>query len=213
MPSARVAALFVFLFGQALWITYGSPREYLPAVPDFRPFPHELGNWSMEGENPIDPAALNVLQSDATLSRTYTENGAPWSAQLLVVWFQTQRGGEKQPHSPKVCLPASGWLPVKSDVIRVGDLDVNRYIVADRSNRGVMLYWYRTPFRNETSEWAAKFWGMSDSLRYGRTDTALVRIFVPASSSQGSANDEAASAAAARFLQSARAELERRIPK
>jgi EpsI family protein len=125
-----------------------------------------------------------------------------------VAWFQTQRGGQKQPHSPKVCLPASGWLPLKSDILRSGDIDVNRYIVANGADRDVVLYWFQTPFRTETSEWAAKFWGMLDSLRYGRTDTALVRIVVPVSSS-----DDAASAAAIRFLQAARSELERRIPK
>jgi len=208
MRSLRIAALFMFLLGQALWVTYGSPRQYLPAVPDFNQFARQLGGWKMEREDPIDPDTLRTMQSDATLSRIYTENGSPWSAQLLIAWFQTQQGGQKQPHSPKVCLPASGWAPLKSDVLRTGGLDVNRYIVTRGKYRDVVLYWFQTPFRTETSEWAAKFWGMSDSLRYGRTDTALVRVVVPVSTS-----DEVASAAAVRFLQSARTELERRIPK
>jgi EpsI family protein len=151
---------------------------------------------------------LDSLHADATLARVYAEQGTPWTAQLMVVWFQTQRGGQRQPHSPKVCLPAGGWLPVKSDVIHAGDLEVNRYIAANGSSRGVVLYWYQTPFRTETSEWAAKFWVMADSLRYGRTDTALVRVFVPVDGS-----DEAASAAAVRFVEAAQAELRCRIPR
>jgi len=208
MRSARFAALFLFLFAEALWVTYGSPLEYLPPIPDLGRFPHEVGGWSMQSEDPIDPASLKVLNADATLSRTYTEKGAFWSAQLLVAWFQTQLGGEKQPHSPKVCFPAAGWITLKSDTIRAGELQVNRYVVADGPHHGVMLYWYRTPFRNETSEWAAKFWSVDDALLHRRTDTALLRIFVPSSG-----NDEAASAAAVRFLESARPALEQDLPR
>ena len=208
MRNARLIALFGFLGAQALWVAFGSPREYLPAKPDFARFGRDLGAWSLQREDPIDPAVLDAMQADAVLSRIYVERGTPWTAQLLVAWFQTQRGGRKQPHSPKVCLPAAGWIPLQSDAIRVGDLEVNRYLAVHGSSRGVVLYWYQTPFRTETSEWGAKFWVTVDSLRHGRTDAALVRVFVPVTGS-----DAGASATAARFVESARAELERRIPK
>jgi EpsI family protein len=196
-----------FLGAQALWVTFGSPREYLPPKPDFAQFALELGGWHAEGEAPLAPAVLDVLNADAMLTRVYAEQGTPWTAQLLVAWFQTQRGGRHQPHSPKVCLPAAGWISVKSDTLRAGDLEVNRYIAVHQKRSVVVLYWYQTPFRSETSEWAAKFWVMADSLRHNRTDTALVRVVVPATD-----NDEAASAAGLRFVRAARAELARRIP-
>jgi len=208
MRNTRLIALFGFLGLQALWVAFGSPREYLPPPPDFSRFASELGTWSLLREDPIQPAVQEILHADATLGRVYSERGTPWTAQLIVAWFQTQRGGRRQPHSPKVCLPAGGWLPVKSDTLHAGDLEVSRTIAVNRSRRGVVLYWYRSPFRTETSEWAAKFWVMADSLRYGRTDAALVRIFVPVEE-----NDEAATAAALRFVQAARGELDRRIPR
>ena len=208
MRNARLVALFAFLGSQALWVTFGRPKEYLPPRPEFGEFARELNGWSELREDPIQPDVLDILHADATLGRIYAERGTPWRAQLIVAWFQTQRGGRRQPHSPKVCLPAGGWLPVKSDTIRAGDLDVNRLLAANRSSRGVVLYWYQTPFRSETSEWAAKFWVMADSLRHGRTDAALVRVYVPVDG-----NDDAASAAAVRFVEAARAELDRRIPR
>lgn len=209
MRNPRLIALFAFLAVQAFWVTFGAPREYLPPKPDFTQFARRLDAWSDQGEAPFERAVLDAVHADALLSRTYAEKGTPWSAQLLVAWFQTQRGGRAQPHSPRVCLPAAGWLPVKSDTIRVGNLDVNRYIAASPSSRGVVLYWYQTPYRTETSEWAAKFWVMADSLRHGRTDAALVRVFVPVAAGR----DDVASAAAVRFVEAARAELERRLPK
>ncbi len=207
MGNPRLIALFAFLGSQALLVTFASPFEYLPAKPDFAPFAHELNGWSLQREDPIAPAVLHIMQADATLSRIYTERGTSRTAQLLVAWFQTQRGGRRQPHSPKVCLPAAGWLPLQSGTIRIGHLEVNRYLASNGVNRGVVLYWYQTPFRSEASEWAAKFWVMVDSLRHGRTDTALVRVFVPVWGS-----DEAAVAAAVRFVEASRAEIGRRIP-
>jgi EpsI family protein len=56
---------------------------------------------------------------------------------------------------------------------------VNRYIVSRGEDRSVVLYWYQTPKRVIASEYAAKVYLVADSIRYRRTDTALVRIVVP----------------------------------
>jgi EpsI family protein len=116
-----------------------------------------------------------------------------------VAWFQSQRGGASQPHSPKVCLPAAGWIPQETSELTVestaGPLTVNRYLVAQEAERAVVLYWYQTPRRTTTGEWASKLWLMADSIRDQRTDTALVRIIVYS----GPANGEIATAEAARF--------------
>jgi len=43
----------------------------------------------------------------------------------------------------------------------------------------VVLYWYQSQRRVIASEFAAKFWLVMDSIRYHRSDTALVRVTVP----------------------------------
>ena len=43
MRNTRLIALFGFLGLQALWVAFGSPREYLPPPPDFSRFASELG--------------------------------------------------------------------------------------------------------------------------------------------------------------------------
>jgi EpsI family protein len=104
-------------------------------------------------------------------------------ANLFVAAFRSQRNG-KAPHSPKNCLPGSGWTPLVSDEysLEVGaaaPITVNRYVIAHGDSRSLVLYWYQSRDRVVASEYKAKFWVIVDALRLNRTDTALVRVVVP----------------------------------
>ena len=116
---------------------------------------------------------------------------------------QSQRAGASQPHSPKVCLPASGWTPESTGELTIstpaGAITVNRYVVASRGERAVVLYWYQTSRRAIAGEWSSKLWLVADAFRDRRTDTALVRIVVE---SQPGSDDRATGTAAdfARFV-------------
>jgi EpsI family protein len=171
-----------FMAAQTLLVFLYQPREYRPQPPQLAEFPAELSGWVLFRDDPIGAEVAAELRADATLSRYYRTAGNSAMAHLLVAWFQTQQGG-KQPHSPKVCLPASGWTPVNSGETTIqtvdGPISVNRYLVADRTSKAVVLYWYQTPRRAIAGEWSAKFWLLADALRYQRTDTALVRVVVP----------------------------------
>jgi EpsI family protein len=166
-------------------------------------------------EDPIDADVLNTLRADRLLSRTYTNSalGGRGSAGLLVAWFQSQRAGASQPHSPKVCLPASGWIPQSTGEMSIttaaGAVTVNRYVVASRSQRAVILYWYQSSRRVIAGEWAAKFWLVADALRDRRTDTALVRIVVESQPGV----DELATRTAANFTQAIYPLLRAQLPR
>jgi EpsI family protein len=56
---------------------------------------------------------------------------------------------------------------------------INRYVVSHGDQRSVVLYWYQSHRRVIASEFSAKFWLVMDSIRYRRSDTALVRVTVP----------------------------------
>jgi EpsI family protein len=147
------------------------------------------------------------------LSQTYVQTPTGTLASLFVAWFQTQRGGARQPHSPKVCLPASGWTPEITDEVTVdtaaGAITVNRYVVAKGTQRAVVLYWYQTPRRAIASEWAAKAWLVADALRDKRTDTALVRVIAW---SAGGERDEAATGVAMGFTRELYPRLREYLP-
>jgi EpsI family protein len=165
--------------GLTYWATSG---ERPPAQPQFSRFPETLGGWQKAGEDPIAPDVVAQLRADSTLSLIYSNPADGWSGSLFVAWFQSQRGGASQPHSPQVCLPAAGWTPIVTDRVGMetdaGKVSVNRYIATFGLQRVVVLYWYQTRSRVIASEWAAKFWVIVDRLKEQRTDTSLVRVVV-----------------------------------
>ena len=56
---------------------------------------------------------------------------------------------------------------------------INRYVVSHGGDKSVVLYWYQSQRRVIASEFSAKFWLVMDSIRYHRSDTALVRVTIP----------------------------------
>lgn len=171
----------LFLAGQCLAVYWTTGMERRPAAPPLGLFPAEFDGWSTLHDDPIEPDVANTLHADRLLSRTYTSRTAQ-QADLLLAWFASQRAGASQPHSPKVCLPASGWTPLASDQLTVqtglGTIPANRYIVANGEQRAVVLYWYQTSGGPVTGEWAAKRMLIWSAIRDRRTDTALVRVVI-----------------------------------
>jgi EpsI family protein len=198
-PEWRAALVPVFLAAQFLSIRGVAGVEHPPAPPLLARFPVEFGGWKVLREDPVAADMASELGADQLLSRTYVRTPAGLPASLFVAWFRTQRGGARQPHSPKVCLPASGWSPEFTGEVTLetdaGAITVNRYVAANGMRRAVVIYWYQTPRRAIASEWAAKLWLVADALRDRRTDTALVRVITwPAGGS-----DQAATATAIGF--------------
>jgi EpsI family protein len=155
-------------------------------VPDSKPlseFPQTMGPWRETQEGVVDQETREVLNADDLLNRVYMDQDGTRGAALFIAAFRTQRNG-KAPHSPKNCLPGSGWTPLNSgefsvDVGRQEPITVNRYVVAHGDDRSLVLYWYQSRDRAVASEYKAKFWVIMDAIRLNRTDTALIRIVVP----------------------------------
>ena len=173
-------AVLAFLLVQSMTAHWLAGSERPPAMPDLSKFPEHFGNWTKVREDPIGDDVKKELNADGLISRGYMNAEKTVDAGLFVAWFQSQSSGLKQPHSPQVCLPGSGWVPQVTDDVALntslGTIRVNRYIVMNGGARAVVLYWYQTPRRVIESEWAAKFWLIPDSIRDRRTDTSLVRI-------------------------------------
>src|ERR1700688_3360490 len=173
MPDRRMIFVPVFLLAQALLVHWAAGQEHAPAPPSLSSFPSEIGEWRQLREDPIAADVAGELRADRLLSRTYVQSATGSVAGLFVAWFQSQRAGASQPHSPKVCLPASGWTPAVMGEITLstaaGGIAVNRYIVVNRRQRDVVLYWYQGPRRATAGEWEAKLWLMADALRDRRT--------------------------------------------
>ncbi len=190
--AALAATTLIVLQGALI---YSAVRpESPPSGRALAQFPVSLGSWKLLQEGVIDADTQAVLKADDLLNRYYAANGM--GANLFVAAFRSQRNG-KAPHSPKNCLPGSGWTPLESSYasIDVGGevpIQVNRYVVAHGDERSLVLYWYQSRDRAIASEYRAKFWVVVDAMRLNRTDTALVRVVVPIVNRDEAAADKSA---------------------
>ena len=149
----------IFLFAQIILIHTAASGERPPAPPAPERFPLTFGQWKLFRSDPIEAEVAAELRADRLVSQTYIEGPSNSFASLLVAWFQTQQGGARQPHSPKVCLPSGGWTPRIVDEVTIdtaaGPITVNRYVVDKNLESAVVLYWYQTSRRVIAGEWAA----------------------------------------------------------
>jgi EpsI family protein len=188
---ARLVTLI--LLGQAALLRSSVHPEEIPKSTPLVELPRALGPWQQEGNDGIvEQEVMDILKADDLLNRSFvTASGE--RANLFIAAFRSQRNG-KAPHSPKNCLPGSGWAAMDEGVtsIDVGadaPIVVNRYIVGLGEKRSLVLYWYQSRGRVVASEYKAKFWVVADSMRYNRTDTALVRVIVPIENQNDAAAD------------------------
>lgn len=214
LSTTPAKLLTAFLLLQAVAF-YGLARtEPVRIVNKLSTFPRELGDWKMVQEGTVDPETMEVLKADDVVTRWYANERYKEIASLFIAYFGTQRSG-KAPHSPKNCLPGAGWLPVVSDRLlfdvpgRTEKLEANRYIVARGNDKSLVLYWYHTPHRTIADEYHAKFYTVVDSLRYNRSDTAVVKVTIPI---RGERTEEQATEIAKEFIRTFFAKLNPYFP-
>jgi EpsI family protein len=189
IANRHVRILSIVLLAQATLLYAFSRKEILPLSRPLAEFPSDLGQWRLTREGVIEKEVQEVLQADDAITREYSNPQTGDVAGLYIAYFQSQRAG-KAPHSPKNCLPGSGWIPSTSEEmnIRVDGVDkpvnVNRYVVTKGEAKSVVLYWYQSRDRAIASEYTAKMFVVLDAMRYNRTDTSLVRVIVPVQNNQ-----------------------------
>jgi EpsI family protein len=173
--------LSIVLIAQAAVFYLAPKTEVIAATRPLALLPTRVQDWQATAEYPIDAETQSVLQADDTINRTYS--GPRGAVNFFVAYFTTQRTG-KTPHSPKHCMPGTGWEPVRSGFTTIsmpGQADgihVNHYVLVKGQQRNVVLYWYQSNGRVIASEYQAKIYTVVDSIRKRRSDTALVRVIV-----------------------------------
>ena len=176
----RLGITVVFLLASSVLLhalTHG--EKVIPRVP-LRDLPYSIGPWNGQ-DLPLSPAIVAAVRVTDHANRAYVDaSGIP--VQLYVGYYSSQRTGDTI-HSPKNCLPGSGWEPVRSEYITLDvqgrRLVVNEYVIQKDQNRQMVLYWYQNGGRVLASEYSAKFWMISDAISRNRTDGALVRVVTP----------------------------------
>src|SRR5438067_1716021 len=110
------------------WVSVSPPALQRLALAEF---PTDIKEWKMVSNASLTDDVAGVLRADDYLLRRYSD-GKGHTVDFFVAYYKTQRAGESM-HSPKNCLPGSGWVPVINDTAilendnRGKPVPVNRY--------------------------------------------------------------------------------------
>ena len=177
----RFAAPALLLLGAALFLQARSrPEPQAPRQP-VADFPRDLDGWKGKDVG-ISQEVRDILGPGDFLSRVYFRPDRPY-VDLFIGYFASQRTGNSI-HSPKNCLPGSGWTPSEAGSLELQRPDgrtvtVNRYVIAKGLDKQLVLYWYQAHGRVVASEYWAKYFLVKDSIALNRTDGSLVRVITP----------------------------------
>ncbi|MCA1804762.1 MAG: VPLPA-CTERM-specific exosortase XrtD [Xanthomonadaceae bacterium] len=174
MPRQALVAVALLAVGTASAVVQGEREEIIPERADFVAFPSKLEGWEGHSRT-LESIVLDALKLDDYLHMDYV-NDRGEAANLYVAYYSSQRSGAAA-HSPRTCLPGSGWRITSHTQIDLGDgLRTNRFIIAVGEQRQLVYYWFKQRDRIVTNEYLVKWYLLWDALTRNRTDGALVRL-------------------------------------
>jgi EpsI family protein len=179
--TRRVLVLTLVLVAGGAAIRAASVREVVPLRAPFATMPQTIGAWQNAGDVALDRDTRDVLRADDYVNRVYVSESVP--LELFVAYYASQQQGDTM-HSPMNCLPAAGWQPIAIgragiQVAGAPVVNANRYIIQKGLDRRLVYYWFQSRRRTIASEYVSKAYLVLDSLRWHRSDAALVRIVAP----------------------------------
>jgi EpsI family protein len=140
----------------------------------------EIAGWTAVKGSTLDEHTLRALDATSYLARAYGKQGQ--ELELFIAFYAQQRAGESM-HSPKACLPGTGWEIWRHDSATVPvngkQIHINKYSIQNLAARMLMLYWYQSQDRIVASEYVGKILLARDTLLTGRTSGSIVRIILP----------------------------------
>jgi EpsI family protein len=190
MRSPRLWVVVLLMSFTALVLHVRGDVDRVPPSRPLSEMPQTVG-MRTSVDIPIDDETLAVLGKGDFLNRLYlppqntsvSSLDARTEIGLYIAYFPTQRTGQSI-HSPQNCLPGAGWTFQSSGVTAFTDSTgkeyrVGEYLITNGTATEEALYWYQLHGESIASDYQAKIYTLADSIRYGRTDEALVRIMTP----------------------------------
>jgi len=163
-------------------LQFSKRSENIKPAKSFESFPSSIESW--EGSRYFfDQKVYDVLGVDDSVAINYT-NPENKMVQLYIGFYQSQKEGDLI-HSPKNCMPGSGWNIVESGIekVNIESLDKSIRVIRLKLQKGsqkqFVLYWFHSRGRIISSEYMQKIWLVIDSVTRRRTDGSFVRLVSP----------------------------------
>ncbi len=214
VSRAMIVATIGTLLVTLAWVTAKPPVAPPVGRDPFVLFPNAVGSWSGVRQT-LEPSVENVLAADDYINATYASPSENGVVNLFVAYYDKQTEGSGI-HSPEVCLPVGGWEVYAIDPTTVtisdtvyGTFQLNRAVIEKGVSRQIVYYWFEQRGKRFTNDYLAKISVLRDSLKYGRSDGALVRFVTPVGNNETEAD---ADARLQRFMQQSLSKLPRFVP-
>ncbi|MGE4441540.1 MAG: exosortase C-terminal domain/associated protein EpsI [Desulfomicrobium sp.] len=175
----RFIVLYVVLAGMATYMNFHRDLV-VPLARPFGEFPPVHAGWRMAGQSSLSQNVIKVLMPTDYLSRRYmAEDGTRVDMYLSYFDGGPNSGGI---HSPKHCMPGSGWFEMSSErtTMELGGETVKlvRAVYAMGEQRELIYYWFDMRGRTMSDEYSLKLAAIMGSMFHNRRDQSFIRISV-----------------------------------
>lgn len=181
LKRTLLAALLMIL--TAACLRFLNHEQKMPPNKALSTFPEQIGEWIGEQQR-FSANIYEILGVDDSFLGTY-RNTDGRQVQLYIGFYQSQREGDLI-HSPKQCLPGSGWNIVRTtqeelrlNNIKTDKIKMIKLILRKGTQKQVVFYWFQSRGRYIASEYMQKLYLVFDSVTRHRTDGAFVRLISP----------------------------------
>ncbi|MDD2900548.1 MAG: EpsI family protein [Desulfuromonadaceae bacterium] len=175
----RFIIVYVLFAAAGLVITFHRDIN-IPTTRPFSEFPEKVQSWQMLNRTEFSAEVLNVLRPTEYLFRQY--KGAGGKSVNLYIGYHSGGKNSGGIHSPKHCLPGSGWYEVSAKrgtlAIPGGTLNLVRAVYQKGESKELFLYWYQVRDRSLSDDYALKMAEIINSALYRRRDASFIRISV-----------------------------------
>lgn len=182
MTYKRTLIIILIMLITAALTGFASQSERIAPNKPFSEFPLEIGQWKgIKSE--LDQDVYNILGVEDYILANYRKTPGEM-VNLYVGFYQSQKEGDII-HSPKNCMPGSGWNITDTSIVPVNmektgkDIKVIKLLLQKGAEKQVVLYWFQSRGRIISSEYMQKIWLVIDSVTKHRTDGSFVRLISP----------------------------------
>lgn len=176
----RFMIVYALFAAAALVITLHSDLN-VPINRPFSEFPQSVRSWQASNSSEFSANVLSVLKPTDYLYRQY-KNVAGKTVSLYIGYHGGGKGGGGI-HSPKHCLPGSGWYEESSRRMRIvtpgGVINIVRAVYHKGDSKELFLYWFQVRERSISDEYSLKLAEIMGSALHRRRDVSFIRISVP----------------------------------
>jgi EpsI family protein len=170
-----ILAIILLTSGLCYLIRHYSPSPI--AIQSDRQFPLTKSQWTGT-EDELSQAVLDMLKPDIIFSGAYRNNDNKEVA--LLFQYYAPQNTEGTPHSPRNCLPGSGWIIESVSDIRLNingrEIRGGRFIISLENKKQAMDFWYITRFGETANDYRLKLYMIAASLTFKPHDVAFVRV-------------------------------------